>query len=131
METIKVYEYVTIVDWYGALEKGTRLYYDHNKQAYTYHNETEHASNTSRYQSKEFSSVDYLISTTAIEKGINDKLFAPGPELGELEFGTKLELVKDNKHECACEKRYLNKPELSDVYSRLAKIEEWISNTVI
>jgi hypothetical protein len=86
METKKVYEYVMVKEWLDNLEKGTRLYFDYDKQGYIYHYETERTYKNNNYDMESFSSEDYFISVDVANRNIlNEKLIA-GPELGELEY---------------------------------------------
>jgi hypothetical protein len=85
MAVRKVYEYLIVDDFFGDLEKGTRLYYDYNKLGYTYHYEYEGTDNNSRYQSSESSVADYYINLDSADRYIYSGELVPGPELGEYE----------------------------------------------
>lgn len=86
MEKHKVYEYIVVdKDWFGNLEKGSRLYYDYVKGCYVFHTEYENHSKGDRYESYDRSSTDYYISVEKALHYIENGALEPGPELGELE----------------------------------------------
>ncbi len=86
MKTKKVYEYLVTKEWFGALEKGSRLYYDSSVGGYIFHTEFESQSKSDKYECFESNSTDYFMSVSTAEKYINRGDLIPGPELGELEF---------------------------------------------
>jgi hypothetical protein len=87
---IKVYEYVIVnIEWFGSLDKGTRLYYDYDKQGYVYHYESDKKERNSKYEYVYFESNDYLMSVATVEKYLNSGELVPGPEIGELEYKSK------------------------------------------
>jgi len=85
---VKVYEYLVAKEWFGNLEKGTRLYYDHNRQGYVYHYERDDVSNDNRYSYKSVKVEDYFISATLADENIKKGELETGPEIGELESKT-------------------------------------------
>ena len=94
MENKKVYEYLTVkAEWFGSLDKGTRLYYAFDKGGYVYHYETESNERDDRYTRKSFETKDYFISVSVAENQIRTDNLIPGPEIGELEFKSDLNLV--------------------------------------
>ncbi len=84
MKSKVVYEYLVTKDWFGSLEKGCRLYYDHTRGGYVYHTETENTYKSDKYVSTETSESDYFISIDVAENYIKREALIPGPELGEL-----------------------------------------------
>jgi len=82
-----VYEYVIVnKEWYdGNLEKGTRLYYDYDKQGYVYHYERESTSKNARSEFKSFVTEDYFVSPAVADVNLQNENLRPGPELGVLE----------------------------------------------
>ncbi len=84
-----IYEYLTTADWFGSLEKGTRLYYNFSRGGYIYHYERTSTSNDERYSSNEFSSYDYFISVDIADEQIRRGALLPGPLLGAIEEGSK------------------------------------------
>jgi hypothetical protein len=80
-----IYEYVVIQqEWYvNGLDKGTRLYYDHTKNAYLYHYESERTNKNDKYSSIETEVIDYTLSLSNVDRGIRNGELASGPELGE------------------------------------------------
>jgi hypothetical protein len=94
MKSKKVYEYVIVKnDWFGELDKNTRLYYDFDKQGYVYHYEREDSGKSERYESKSYSSHDYFMSAELADINIRKDQLIPGPEIGELEFEPELKLT--------------------------------------
>lgn len=91
MESKKIYEYITVkAEWFGQLDKGTRLYYDFDKGGYVYHYEYESTNRDLRYVSKSTEVRDYLISVDIAETQLRMDNLIAGPELGELELKQKL-----------------------------------------
>ena len=87
MKSRKVYEYVIVnIDWFGSLDKGTRLYYDYDKQAYVYHYESDKKEKNSKYEYTYFESNDYEMSVEIVDKYLNGGELLAGPEIGELEY---------------------------------------------
>jgi hypothetical protein len=97
MENKKIYEYLIVAEWFSSLDKGTRLYYDYDRQGYVYHYETESTHKSDKYESKSFETTDYFISLLSAEKSIAKGELTVGPELGELEIPCKCV-------DCNCEK---------------------------
>ena len=89
MEEQKVYEYLVTKDWFGALEKGSRLYYDYSKGGYVFHTEFESNSRSDRYESYEHNSTDYFLSVKRAQQYIVNGDLITGPEIGVLEFKDK------------------------------------------
>jgi len=87
METKKIYEYIVVArDWFGNLEKGSRLYYDYNRGGYIYFYESERTDKNSRYETKSFETMEYFISPTVSDVYLKNGELIAGPELGMLEF---------------------------------------------
>lgn len=86
MKENKVYEYLVTKDWFGSLEKGSRLYYDYSKGGYIFHTEYESKSKSNRYESSEFNSADYFISAEIANRYVEIGDLLTGPELGVLEL---------------------------------------------
>lgn len=86
--SLKVYEYVVVSEWLDDLEKGTRLYYDYDKQGYVYHYESSRTNKNDRYEVSSSTESDYFISVAIADKGITGGRLLPGPELGELVMET-------------------------------------------
>lgn len=110
METKKVFEYIVTKDWYDGLEKGTRLYYDHNKQGYVYHYESERTEKNNLGTSTRFTIEDRFISINSATDGIKNDTLTPGPELGELEYKEERYAVSEPKP-CSCPNCKCNKLE--------------------
>lgn len=80
-----IYEYLTILtDWFGGLEKGTRLYYSYKENGYVYHTDSESTTKDEYYQRWSSSSTDYFISLDLADQHIKNGKMAIGPALGEL-----------------------------------------------
>lgn len=87
MENKQIYEYVVVkAEWFGTLDRGTRLYWDYDKQGYTYHYEHSSTDKESRYESKSFETRDYFISIDVAESQIKSENLVAGPDLGVLEI---------------------------------------------
>lgn len=86
IESKKVYEYIVVKDWLENLEKGTRLYYDYDKQGYVYHYETERSTRNNKYTMTSTINEDYFISVDIANRGLLNDLLIAGPGLGELEI---------------------------------------------
>ena len=82
----KIYEYLTVKEWFGDLDKGTRFYYDFSRQGYVYHYENENTSNDYRYEYNSSKTQDYFINLESANDSIRKELLVVGPELGELDF---------------------------------------------
>lgn len=83
---MKIYEYVVVkAEWFGGLDKGTRLYYDYDKNGYTYHYESERNETSNRYSSKSFDSTDYFMSLEIVDSQLQTDSLIAGPDLGEFE----------------------------------------------
>lgn len=102
MEKRQIYEYVVVkAEWFGSLDKGTRLYYDYDKNGYVYHYEYEKTEKNSRYNSTSYEEVDYFMSLDVVESNLRADNLVAGPELGILE--NKCADCKD----CKCEQNGL------------------------
>ena len=87
MENKKIYEYLTVkAEWFGSLDRGTRLYYDFDKRGYVYHYESESSDRDERYTRTSFETKDYFISVDIAENQLRIDNLTAGPEIGELEF---------------------------------------------
>jgi len=106
MEERKVYEYVVANDYFNSLDKGCRLYYDYNKQAYVYHTEYESTNNTQTYKSHTTESRDVILSVDTVNRSINDGLLTAGPILGTLVSkqvpSVEAKITPCTKGECDC-----------------------------
>jgi len=80
-----IYEYLVTNDWFGSLEKGTRLYYDYSKGGYVYHYEYESNTKETRYSRYETNFTDYFMPIETAEQYILKGDLTTGPELGNLE----------------------------------------------
>jgi len=80
-----IYEYLVTNDWFGSLEKGTRLYYDYSRGGYVYHYEYESNTKDSRYNCFEVRSTDYFMSVEVAQQYILKGDLITGPALGDLE----------------------------------------------
>jgi hypothetical protein len=87
MESKKIYEYLIVsAEWFGSLDKGTRLYYDYDKNGYVYHYETESYDKDTRYEKKSVEIIDYFISLGMADHQFRVGCLTAGPELGVLEI---------------------------------------------
>jgi hypothetical protein len=86
-KNIVVYEYVVVnKEWWDNLEKGTRLYFDHDKNGYVYHYESERFNKNDKYECKSITTEDYFISLGVADKGLRTESLAAGPLYGEIEL---------------------------------------------
>jgi len=84
-----IYEYLVTKDWFGSLEKGCRLYYNHNKGGYMYHTEYSSINKGDKYTSYGENSMDYIINLDVADKYLEQGELIAGPVLGGLIPNTK------------------------------------------
>lgn len=83
-DNIIVYEYVVVQNaWWDNLERGTRLYYDYDKNGYVYHYESSRTQKNDKYDLSSSTIEDYFISLGVAAKGLRTDCLAAGPVLGE------------------------------------------------